>query len=83
MAPVYSCQLSMVHGLDRCEVSVTIPFDPTKPWLGSIISNEPDTGIEMMSHIALTSLCEDCLAAIVALPIALLSIRNQENPVWK
>jgi hypothetical protein len=58
-------------------------FDPTEPWSGSIIGNEPNTGIEMMSHIALTSLCEDCLAAIVALPIALLSIRNQENPVWK
>jgi hypothetical protein len=73
----------MVHGLDRCEVIVTIPFDPMEPWSGPIISNEPGTGIEMMSHIALTSLCEDCLATIVALPIVLLSIRNQENPVWK
>jgi hypothetical protein len=36
-----------------------------------------------MAHIALTSLCEDHLAATAALPIALLLIRNQENPVWQ
>jgi hypothetical protein len=69
--------------LDRCEVSVTIPFDPVRPWSGSVIDSEPDTGIEMMAHIALTSLCEDRLTATAALPIALLSIRDQENPVWQ
>jgi hypothetical protein len=57
-APVYRCRLSRVHDLNRCEVSVTIPFDPTRPWSGSVIDSEPDTGIEMMAHIALTSLCE-------------------------
>jgi hypothetical protein len=82
-APVYRCRLSMAHGLDTCEVSVTIPFDPTEPWSGSVISSEPDTGIERMAHIALTSLCEDCIAAIAALLIALLPIQNQENPMWK
>jgi hypothetical protein len=51
--------------------------------LGSIIGSEPDTGIEMMVHIALTSLCEDRLAATAALPIALLPIQNQVNPVWQ
>jgi hypothetical protein len=51
--------------------------------VGSIIDSEPDTGIEMMAHIALTSLCEDCLTATATLPIALLSIRDQENPVWQ
>jgi hypothetical protein len=59
-----------------------IPFDPTKPWSGSIISSEPDTGVELMVHIALTSLYEDRLATTAALPIALLLIQNQENPVW-
>jgi hypothetical protein len=44
----------MAHGLDRCEVSVMIPFDPTEPWSGSIIGREPDTGVEMMAHIRLT-----------------------------
>jgi hypothetical protein len=80
-APVYHCRLSRVHDLDRCEVSVMIPFDPTRPWSGSVIDSEPDTGIKMMAHIALTSLCEDHLTATTALPIALLPIRDQENTV--
>jgi hypothetical protein len=29
--PVYLCWLSMAHGLDRCEVSMTIPFNSTEP----------------------------------------------------
>jgi hypothetical protein len=33
--------------------------------------------------MALTSLCKDRLAATAALPITLLSIRNQENLVWQ
>jgi hypothetical protein len=37
----------------------------------------------MMAHIALTSLCEDRLAATVALPIVLLPIWNQESPIWQ
>jgi hypothetical protein len=46
----------MAHSLDRCEVSVMIPFNLMKPWSRSVIGSEPDTGIEMMAHIALTSL---------------------------
>jgi hypothetical protein len=60
-----------------------IPFDPTELWLGSVISSELDTGVELMAHVALTSLCEDHLTATVALPIALLPIQDQENPVWQ
>jgi hypothetical protein len=82
-APVYRCQLSMAHGLDRCEVSMMIPFNPTEPWSRSIIGSEPDTGVERMAHIALTSLCEDRLTATAALPITLLPTRNQDNPVWQ
>jgi hypothetical protein len=66
-----------------CEVSVTIPIDPMKPWSGSIIDRELDIGIEMMAHIALTSPCEDRLTTTTALAIALLPIRDQENPVWQ
>jgi hypothetical protein len=62
---------------------MTIPVYPTEPWSRSIISSDPDTGVEMMAHISLTSQCENRLAAIAALPIALLLIRNQENPVWQ
>jgi hypothetical protein len=29
--------------MDQCEVSMKIPFNPTEPWLGSIIGSEPDT----------------------------------------
>jgi hypothetical protein len=69
--------------LDRCEVSVTIPFDPMDPWSGSIIGSEPNTGVERMAHITLTSLCEDRLTATATLPISLLPIQNQENPIWQ
>jgi hypothetical protein len=62
---------------------VTIPFDPMEPWSGSVIDSEPDTGIELMAHMALTSLCEDRLATTVALLITLLPIQDQENPVWQ
>jgi hypothetical protein len=75
-ALVYRCRLSMAHGMDQCEVSVTIPFDPTEPWAGSASSSEPNTGIELMAHVALTSLCEDHLIATTALPIALLLIQD-------
>jgi hypothetical protein len=62
---------------------MTIPFDPREPWSGSIIGSEPNTGVELLAHIALTSLCKDHLAATAALPIALLLIQDQENPVWQ
>jgi hypothetical protein len=68
--------------MHQCEVSMTIPLDPTEPWSGSVIGSEPDTGVELMAHIALTSLCEDHLAATATLPIELLPIQDQENPVW-
>jgi hypothetical protein len=57
-APIYRCRLSMAHGLDVYEVSVTIPVDPIEPWSGSVIGSEPDTAVEMMAHVALTSQCE-------------------------
>jgi hypothetical protein len=82
-APVYHCRLSTAHGMDQYEVSVMIPFDPMEPWSRSVIGSEPDTGIELMAHIALTSLCEDRLTPTTALPFALLPIQNQENPVWQ
>jgi hypothetical protein len=67
--------------MDQCEVSMMIPFDPMEPWSGSVIGREPDTGIELMAHMALTSLCKDHLASSATLPIIVLPIQNQENPV--
>jgi hypothetical protein len=82
-ALVYRCRLSMAHGLDKCKVNTMIPFDLMEPWSGFVIGSEPDTSVEMMSHIALTSLCEDYLAATATLHIAILPIQNLENPVWQ
>jgi hypothetical protein len=82
-APILCCRLSMAHGLDMCEASVMISFDLTRPWSGFIIGTETDTALKMMAHVALTSLCEDCIAATAAMPIMLLSIQNQENPAWQ
>jgi hypothetical protein len=62
---------------------VTILFNPTEPGSGSVVGSEPDTGVELMAYVALTSLCEDRLTATAALPIVLLLIRNQENPIWQ
>jgi hypothetical protein len=80
--PIYRCRLSMAHDLERCEVSMMIPFNPMKPWLGSIIGSEPNTDVEMMAHITLTTLCEDHLTATAALSITFLLIQNQ-NPIWQ
>jgi hypothetical protein len=66
----------MAHGVDVWAVSVTIPFDPMESWSGSVISNEPDTTVDMMAHVTLTSLCESRLAATTSLPITLLPIQN-------
>jgi hypothetical protein len=71
---VYRCRLSTAHDMNQCEVSMMIPFDPAKPWSGSVIGSETNTGVELMAHTTLTSLCEDHLAATAALPIALLPI---------
>jgi hypothetical protein len=82
-ASVYRSRLYTTHGMDQGKVSVTIPFNPTEPWSGSVIRSQPDTSVELMAHIALTSLCEDHLIAITILPIALLPIWNLENLVWQ
>jgi hypothetical protein len=60
-----------------------IPLDPMHPWSLSVIASEPDTSIEMMAHIAITSVWEGHLTATATLPITLLPIRNQENPIWQ
>jgi hypothetical protein len=81
--PIYHCRLSKAYGLDRCEVSVTIPFDLTELWSRFIIGSEPDTTIKMMAHAALTHLSDSHLTTTAALPIVLLLIQNLENPVWQ
>jgi hypothetical protein len=47
--PVNRGHLSMVYGLDQCEVSMTIPLNPVEPWTTTIISVELDDTIEQMA----------------------------------
>jgi hypothetical protein len=56
--PIYRYHLSMADGRDVCETSMMIPVNPVKPWMGSVISSEPDTTVEQAAHVALMTLCE-------------------------
>jgi hypothetical protein len=82
-APVYCGRMSMAHGQDKCKVNVVIPLNPTEPWIATVIGVELDETVEQMTQVALTSLCESRLADTAVMPIALFSIRNQEDPMWK
>jgi hypothetical protein len=80
---LYHGRMSMVHGLDKCEVSMTIPLNPAEPWMGIIIGIELDDTIEQMAQVTLTSFYGSRLADTAAIPITLFPIRNQGDPVWK
>jgi hypothetical protein len=82
-APVYHGRMSMAHGQDKCEVNVVIPLNPMEPWMAAVIGVELDETVEQTAQVALTSLCEICLADTAAMPITLFLIRNQEDPMWK
>jgi hypothetical protein len=82
-APVYRGCMSMAHGQDKCEVNVVIPLNLMEPWMATVIGVELDETVEQTAQVALTSLCETRLADTAVMPIALFSIRNQEDPVWK
>jgi hypothetical protein len=43
----------MVDGLDICKTSMMIPLNQEDPWMGTIVSSEPDTTIEQTAHVAL------------------------------
>jgi hypothetical protein len=82
-APVYRSRMSMAHDQDKCEVNVVIPLNPTEPWMATVIGVELDETIEQTAQVALTSLCESCLADTATMSIALFPICNQEDHVWK
>jgi hypothetical protein len=44
--PVYRARMFMAHGLDQCEVSVTIPLNPVEPWMATVIGVELDDTVE-------------------------------------
>jgi hypothetical protein len=81
--PVYRGRMSVAHGQDKCEVSVVIPLNSMEPWMATIIGVKLDETVVQTTHVALTSLCESCLADTAAMSITLFPIRNQEDHVWK
>jgi hypothetical protein len=74
--PIYHSRMSMVHGEDRCEVSMVIPLNPMEPWVATIIGVELDETIEQTAQVTLTFLCESRLANTATMPITLFPIRN-------
>jgi hypothetical protein len=36
----------MAHGMDRYKVSMTIPLNPAKSWMGTVIGTELDDIVE-------------------------------------
>jgi hypothetical protein len=81
--PVYRSRMSMAHGMDRCEISVAIPLNPTEPCTGTITGTKLDDTIEQAAQVTLTSLCENRLTATTEMPIALFLFRNQRYPMWQ
>jgi hypothetical protein len=73
----------MVDGLDICETNMTIPLNPTEPWMGTVVGSEHDTTVDQMAHIALISLCESRLVATAAMPNVLFLSQNQKSLVLK
>jgi hypothetical protein len=81
--PVYRACMSMVHSMEQCEVSVTIPLSLEEPWMATIIGVELDNTVDQMAQVALASLCGSRFADTTATPITLFSIRYWGDPVWQ
>jgi hypothetical protein len=47
------------------------------------MGNDLDDGVEKMVHVALTAFGECHLVDTADTPLALLQIRNQEEPLWQ
>jgi hypothetical protein len=75
--------MSVVHGEDRCEVSVAISLNLTEAWVSTVIDVKLDDTVEQMAQVALTFLCESRLIDTTAMPIVLFPIHNLEDPMWK
>jgi hypothetical protein len=80
---VYRTRMSMAHGLDYCEVSVTIPLNPAEPWMTVVIGVELDDTVEQMAQVTLTSFCGSRLADTAMMPIAIFPTCYQGDPMWQ
>jgi hypothetical protein len=65
--PVYRARMSMAHGLDQCDVNVTIPLNT----------------VEQTTQVALTSLFGSCLTNTAVVPITLFPTHCQGDPMWQ
>jgi hypothetical protein len=86
-SPEYYGQLYEEHGLQRCEVYVDIPSHPRlpdgSPWSTWAIGADMDDAMEKATHMALTALCSQNLAATAGTPISLYPIQNRSDTEWK
>jgi hypothetical protein len=81
--PVYRGRMSIGHGLDQCDVSVTITLNPVEPWMATIIGIELDDSVKQTAQVALTSLCGNRLTDTAAMQIELFLICYQGDHMWK
>jgi hypothetical protein len=83
---VYRARMSMAHSMEQCEVSVTIPLNPTEPWMAIVIGVEIDDTIDQMTHFTRASLCGSHIADTATMPITLFPFRYANRPcftVWQ
>jgi hypothetical protein len=60
---------------------VTIPFNPTAPWMATVIGPELDDTVDQLAQVALTSLCGSRLTDTAAVPIDPPSDQDRELKV--
>jgi hypothetical protein len=72
---VYRGHMSMAHGLDQCEVSVTIPLNWVEPWMENVIGVELDDPVKKIAQVTLTSLCGSRLTDTAVMLIVLFLTR--------
>jgi hypothetical protein len=77
---VYRGRMSMAHGVDLCEVSITIPLNSVETWMATIIGVELDDTIEQTAQVTLTSLCGSRLADTAVMPIVLFLTHVEATP---
>jgi hypothetical protein len=80
--PEYRCMPYQAHGLPCCEVPVEIPVNPEAPWTGMVVGGDLDNAVGKMAYLALTALCEQCLANMSSMPIVLFPMQDQDEPMW-
>jgi hypothetical protein len=66
--------------MEQCMVSMTIPLNPTEPWMATVIDIELDDTVDQMAHFDLASLCGSRLADTSTRPIVLFLFCYQGHP---